>query len=321
MPETIAPASRSERPAHYVTAEDARHYARYFHPVPGGRGWSQALMEENLPGWTLNEFMALCNRHRLFGRDATGEQTWTSPDVVGVVIDGESVIADRGDLEHPAKASAQRRISIGLTSPAVRHLRGDNSPIVVHVRMSAATPDERLLHDAARTAYRAAPVRPSLVMNVDRLLVDPFDPPYTEVAVRETPLDEAMDSFVRQYTADVSHLLEDELARHGKLVLVTMTVHDVGEPLEVVRADKMHLPEPLRSKSLDIVSRVLSIRSDTLLGPRRSETVATLVDLIGESHSFERWARASQRALTGTRTQNRASTSLTRERTNDERLS
>ena len=49
------------RPAYYLTADDALAFARYHH-VPGARGWSQALMDENLPGWNLNEVMHLLHQ-------------------------------------------------------------------------------------------------------------------------------------------------------------------------------------------------------------------------------------------------------------------
>ncbi|MFM7252952.1 MAG: hypothetical protein ACKO27_07785 [Ilumatobacteraceae bacterium] len=280
MPDpTVLPMS-VERPAHYVTAEDALHYASYFNAVAGGRGWSRAVMEENLPGWTLNEFMALCDRHRLFTRGEAGGRSWRSPDVVGVAIDGESVIKDRGDLVHLAKSTARRRVDIGHTSSVMRHLRGDDSAIVLHVRSSAATPDERKLHEVAREAYLASSVRPSLVLNVSHMLVDPFDPPSAGLRVVGSPLDEAMNSLVRSYEADFVSLLEHERSRHDTVVLLTLATHDGGEPIEINDADAVHLPPSLRPKRASLVSKTMSLRSDSFADPQRVSTVEALTGLI-----------------------------------------
>ena len=297
MTESPASPTRSERAAYYVTSDDALRYAHYFNAVPGGRGWSRVVMEENLPGWTLNEFMALCTRHRLFETHETGGRVWRFPDVVGVLLEGESLVKDRGDLVHPAKAAARRRVEIGHTSPHVRHLRGDDSPIVVHVRMSAATPDEQHLHSVARAAYHASPVRPSLVLNMSRSLIDPFDPPYANVAIAGAPLDEAIGTMVRCYNADVVHMLEHERSRHPVLAVVTLALHEGGEPVELARADATQLPELLRSATSGIVSNVLSIRSDTLHDPHRAGTVADLVGVLGESDSFALLARMQRRPV------------------------
>ena len=124
MPEIQIPPSGASRPAYYVTAVDALYYAHYFHPVPGGRGWSKALMEENLPGWTLNDFMHLLRRHRLFVSTSFYGYAWRWPDVVGVVIEGDTLIKDEGNLEHPAKEAARRRIAVGSTGPTMRHVDG-----------------------------------------------------------------------------------------------------------------------------------------------------------------------------------------------------
>lgn len=282
MLDLIPPLHHGLRPARYVRADDVLYYARYHNQVAGGRGWSRAVMEENLPGWSLQELIELGARHRLVERTDTGGWQWRAPEVVGAVIDGADVIRDRGDLQHPAKAAAQRRVDVGHTGPYVRHLRCDDSPVILHVRVSAATPDEHLLHDVARAAYHASPVRPSLVLNVSNSLVDPFDPPYAGLAVAGSPLDEAVDGLVRCYNADVVSLLEHERSRHRMVAVVTLALHEGGEPIELTRADATHLPVQLRSNASRIVSKVLSIRADTLLDPLRADTIAALVRLLGD---------------------------------------
>lgn len=297
--------SGAARQSYYVTAEDALYYARYFHPVPDGRGWSRALMEENLPGWTLNDFMHLLRRHRLFVSTGFYGLDWRRPEVVGVVIEGDTLIEDKGDLEHPAKEAARRRIAVGSTGPTMRHLAGDDSPVVVHVRVSAATPDEERLHEVARAAYLTSPVRPALVRNISGSLADPFDQPpsvtgasgppvsadptefvggyFVVTASHAPPVWGPLSESVRAYNADMAALLQHLRRRRGAIVLITLNVHDGGDPVEVFPGDELQLPERLRADSQGITSKVVSLRADTLLDPHRADTIAALVGLIGRS--------------------------------------
>jgi len=259
------------RPAYYLTADDALAFARYHHHVPGARGWSQALMDENLPGWNVNEVMHLLQRHLLIGRTADERRQWLRPEVLGVVIDGDSLMRDTGTLQHPAKTAARRRVSIGSTSRHVRHLIGDAPRIVVHVRTAACTDDEHLLHQVARETYHASPVRPSLVLNVSGALIDPFDP----------PTDEHSREFADHYQADVCSLLRRVRESKSKVVLATFVVHDDGEPVEVRRTGPEHLPPKLRTDRTGIRSVMVGVRADALRGELRAEVVERLERLVG----------------------------------------
>lgn len=288
--------SGAPRPAAYVTVAEALRYANRFNLIYGTRGWSSVLMEENLPGWTLSDVIHLLTAQRLITHRKGEGWIWRRPKVVGVVIEGDTVVLDTGKLVHPAKTAHRRFVDIGTTKVRyVRHLLGDSSTLLLHVRTTAYTDEERLLHEVMRETYLASDVRPDLIFNVSTSLIDPFDPPFADVAHVRQPFDEAMNDFVRCYQQDLFQLLVYRRARHGKIVLVTLNTHDHGDAVEIAQATKDTLPPQLHRDATKIRLRELSLRADTLEPAHRAKTVARLVRLLGSKRSAALWTRGSIR--------------------------
>lgn len=279
--------SNAPRPARYLAAEDALRYAHWRHAVPAARGWSQLLTDENLPGWTMNDVMHLLERHRLFAYSAVTGRVWRNPKVIGVLIEGDTLVRDTGNLDHPAKSAYRRFIAVGSTDVHyVRHLRGDASNVVLHVRTAANTIEQRHLHDVAREVYLASTVRPDLVLNVSGCPLDLFDGRYADVTHDGPRPHLDVDTLAAAYQRDLTDILRSREQKRGRIVLITLETHNDGPSIEQRSGTISDLPPRLRADA-NIDLQTISVRTDALHESARADTVAALVRLVERATSVE----------------------------------